>query len=36
LVDGNIFEPKSGHCVPELLMIPGYKIHLVTSCFYKK
>ena len=36
LVDGNIFKPNSGHCVPELLMIPGYKTYLVTSCFYKK
>ena len=33
LVNGEVVKPDSGYCVPELLMIPGYKTYVVTSCF---
>ncbi len=36
LVDGNLFKPKTGYSLPQVLMIPGFKTYVVTSCFYKK
>jgi hypothetical protein len=33
MVAGEELKPKSGDCVPGVLMMPGYKTYVVTSCF---